>query len=188
MQSPIEEVWKKDDVEAQDLCDAFLKNDSAIQLILENTPVVGVDGNTGTIILSRTEDWKIFKDANGGTNVQEGERTYHNTGACQSHAHIKVASSNTHSVTAVRVPFSRVHGLWFIQRHSFGNMKADKKERENDTMFKKPEENEITADTHALVKVFLGYDCDISTSAEVIKGLKDFEAKLPNETILKRLM
>ncbi len=55
-------------------------------------------------------------------------------------------------------------------------------------MFKKPEENEITADTHALVKVFLGYDCDISTSAEVIKGLKDFEAKLPNETILKRLM
>lgn len=148
MQSPIEEAWKKDDVEAQDSCDAFLKNDSAIQLILENTPVVGVDGNPGTIILSRTEDWRIFKDA----NVQEGERTYHKTGACESHAHIKTTSPKNHAVTAVRVPFSRIHGLWFIQRHSFGNMKADKKERENDTMFKKPEENEITADTHGLVK------------------------------------
>lgn len=90
-------------------------------------------------------------------------------------------------MTAVRVPYSRVHGLWFIQRHSFGNMQTAEDKRENDTMFKKPEENEITADTHGLVKVFLGYECDISTSTEVIKGLKDFEAKLPNETILKRL-
>ncbi|MGN0930499.1 MAG: hypothetical protein ACI4NP_02145 [Thermoguttaceae bacterium] len=187
MQSAIEEEWKKDDVEVQDLCDAFLKNDSAVQLILENTPVVGVDGDTGTIILSRTEDGKIFKEANGGTNVQAGERTYHNTGACESHAHIKTTSPNHHAVTAVRTPFSRIHGLWFIQRHSFGNMKTAKDKRENDTMFKDPDENEITADTHGLVKVFLGYDRNFSTSAEVIKGLKDFEANSPNETILKRL-
>lgn len=178
---------EKDDVEAQELCEAFLKNDSATQLILENTPVVGVDGDTGTIILSRTEDERIFKDANGGANVQEGEMSYHKTGVCESHAHIKTTSPNNHAVTAVRVPFSRVHGLWFIQRHSFGNMQAKKYKRENDTMFKDPEENEITADTHGLVKVFIGYDRDFSTSTEVIKGLKDFEAKLPNETILKRL-
>lgn len=182
MQSPIEEVWKKDDVEAQDLCDAFLKNDSAIQLILENTPVVGVDGNTGTIILIRTEYGDILRDAKGA-KVNEGERSYHSSGFCESHSHLQAVRVFHSNVTAVRVPFSRVHGLWFIQRHS-----PDKSTGINNrTMFAKPDENEITADTHGLIKVYLGDMSFYDYSYKVRTGLIKYENSPSGESILTKL-
>lgn len=182
MQSPIEEAWKKDDVEAQDLCDAFLKNDSAIQLILENTPVVGVDGNTGTIILIRTEYGDILRDAKGA-KVNKGERSYHNSGFCESHSHIESVAPFNPNVTAVRVQFSRIHGLWFIQRHSPNNSLNINQ----NTMFYGPDENEITADTHGLIKVYLGDITNYGTSSEVKTGLEKYENSPSSESILTKL-
>ncbi len=119
----------------------------------------------------------------GGSTVQKGERTYHLSGACESHSHIRTACPFNDDVTAVRVPFSRVHGFWLIQRHSFGKMSFSN----NDTMFMGPSENEIVADTHGLIKVYLGNKKAFLTSMEVKKGLDTFESINPNETILTKL-
>ena len=183
MKKAMEDVWKKDKAEVQKLCDAFLMNDSAMQLILENTPVVGVDGDTGTIILIRTEDGDILRDAKGA-NVNEGERSYHSSGFCESHSHIESVAPFNPNVTAVRVPFSRIHGLWFIQRHT-----PNKSLRyiRHDTMFLEPDENEITADTHGLIKVYLGHITNYRTSYEVKTGLEKYENRPSGESILTKL-
>ena len=101
----------------------------------------------------------------------------------ESHSHLEAVDPFNSDVTAVRVPFSRVHGFWFFQRHSFGNMKK----QSQDTMFMKPKENEITADAHGLIKVYLGGIKQFPTSTEVKKGLDTFESNNPNETILTKL-
>ena len=183
MKKAMEEVWKKDEAEVQELCDAFLMNDSAMQLILENTPVVGVDGDTGTIILIRTEHEDILRDAKGA-KVNKGERSYHSSGFCESHSHIKAVRVFNRNVTAVRVPFSRVHGLWFIQRHEFNKSLIYIR---SNTMFLGPGENEITADTHGLIKVYLGDIADYETSSEVKTGLEKYENSQSGESILTKL-
>lgn len=183
MNNAMGEVWKKDKAEVQKLCDAFLINDSAMQLILENTPVVGVDGDTGTIILIRTEDGNILRDAKGA-NVNKGERSYHSSGFCESHSHMRAVAPFNPNVTAVRVPFSRIHGLWFIQRHSPNKSLYYIR---HDTMFLEPDENEITADTHGLIKVYLGDIADYKTSSKVKNGLKKYENSPSGESILKKL-
>ena len=183
MKKAMKEVWKKDEAEVQELCDAFLINDSAMQLILENTPVVGVDGDTGTIILIRTENEDILRDSKGA-KINKGERSYHSSGFCESHSHIQSVSPFNRNVTGVRVPFSRVHGLWFIQRHEFNKSLSHIR---NNTMFLGPHENEITADTHGLIKVFLGDIADYKNSHEVTVGLKKYENSPSGESILTKL-
>lgn len=183
MKKAMEEVWKKDEAEVQELCDAFLMNDSAMQLILENTPVVGVDGDTGTIILIRTEHEDILRDAKGA-KVNKGERSYHSSGFCESHSHIQSVAPFNPNVTAVRVPFSRIHGLWFIQRHEFNK---SLRYIRHDTMFLEPDENEITADTHGLIKVYLGHITNYGTSSEVKTGLENYENSPSGESILTKL-
>lgn len=182
MNNAMGEVWKKDKAEVQRLCNAFLMNDAAMQLILENTPVVGVDGDTGTIILIRTEHGDILRDANGA-KVNEGERSYHSSGFCESHSHMRAVAPFNPNVTAVRVPFSRIHGFWFIQRHS-PNKSLNINE---DTMFLGSGENEITADTHGLIKVYLGNIADYKTSSKVKTGLEKYEKSPSGESILTKL-
>ena len=183
MQNAMEEVWKKNETEVQELCDSFLKNDSAMQLILENTPVAGVDADTGTIVLIRTEDDNILVDAKGA-KAKEGERSYHKSGFCESHSHMRTASPFNSYVTAVRVPFSRVHGIWFIQRRL---SKPIYKPLDQNTMFLTPSENEITADTHGLIKVYLGDDTQYSNISKVKAGLKKYENSPSGESILTKL-
>ena len=178
-------VWKKDDKDVDNICNAFLKNDAAIQLILENTPVVGADADTGTIILIRTESNKILKNSRGSMPT-EGERTYHKSGICESHSHIETASPYSPHVTGVRVPFSRVHGLWFIQRKMSD---TNNNYMNNNTMFMNPVENEITADTHNLPKIYLGDVTQYPNAAKVKAGIEKYEKSHPYEydSILNRL-
>ena len=73
MKDAMKKVWNKSDKAVDILCNGFIKNDAAMQLILENTPVVGADTDTGTIILIRTEDRKVLTDIKGAM-PKEGER------------------------------------------------------------------------------------------------------------------
>ncbi len=54
-------------------------------------------------------------------------------------------------------------------------------------MFGDDEENEIIADTHGFIKVYLGTDSVFKNYMDVAKGLDDFERNHPNETILNGL-
>lgn len=183
MKDAMKEVWNKSDKLVDILCNGFIKNDAAMQLILENTPVVGADTNSGTIILIRTEDKKILSDYKGSM-PKEGEITHHKSGICESHSHIETTSPNSPYVTGVRVPFSRVHGLWFIQRKM-----SDPKDfyMNGDTMFLNQQENEITADTHGLSKVYLGDKTQYPDAATVKAGIEKYEKTHPDDSILKKL-
>lgn len=183
MKDAMKKVWNKSDKAVDILCNGFIKNDAAMQLILENTPVVGADTDTGTIILIRTEDRKVLADIKGAM-PKEGEKTYHKSGFCESHSHIETASPNSPYVTGVRVPFSRVHGLWFIQRKMSDPNDSYMNE---DTMFLNPKENEITADTHGLLKVYLGDKTQYPNAATVKGGIENYEKNHPYDSILKKL-
>lgn len=176
-------VWKKNDKLVNILCDGFLRNDAAMQLILENTPIVGADTDSGTITLIRTESEKILANSRGSM-PKEGERTYHKGGICESHSHIKTASPNSPYVTGVRVPFSRVHGLWFIQRKMSD---TNDSYMNGNTMFLNPKENEITADTHNLPKIYLGDKTQYPNAAKVKAGIEKYEKTHPDDSILKKL-
>ena len=183
MKDAMKEVWNKSDKAVDILCNGFLKNDAAMQLILENTPVVGADTDSGTIILIRTEDKKILTNSKGSM-PKEGELTIHRSGICESHSHIETTSPNSPYVTGVRVPFSRVHGLWFIQRKM-----SDPNDfyMNGDTMFMNQEENEITADTHGLAKIYLGDKTQYPDAATVKAGIEKYEKTHPDDSILKKL-
>ena len=183
MNTAMKIVWRKNDKIVDILCNGLLKNDAAMQLILENTPVVGADTDSGTIILIRTEDKKILSDSKGSM-PKEGEITIHKSGICESHSHIKTTSPNSTNVTGVRVPFSRVHGLWFIQRKM-----SDKNDKymNNNTMFLNQKENEITADTHNLSKIYLGDKTQYPNAAKVKAGIEKYEKTRPDDSILKKL-
>ena len=56
-----------------------------------------------------------------------------------------------------------------------------------DTMFLNPEENEITADTHGLSKVYLGDKTQYPDAATVKAGIEKYEKTHPDDSILKKL-
>lgn len=183
MKDAMKKVWNKSDKIVDILCNGFIKNDAAMQLILENTPIVGADTKSGTIILIRTEDKKILANLKGSM-PKEGEITIHKSGICESHSHIKTASPNSSFVTGVRVPFSRIHGLWFIQR-KMSNINDNY--MNGNTMFLNPKENEITADTHNLSKIYLGDKTQYPNAAKVKAGVEKYEKTHPDDSILKKL-
>lgn len=124
--------------------------------------------------LIRTENKSYFQDIDGNIgNVKPGEQTYHKTGVCESHSHIKTVAVKGDDVVAIRVPFSRVHGLWFMERKYSGKyIKGDDKE----TTFYNDEQNEILADTHGLPKFYLGIISDIPDYITVDRWYKNHDS------------
>ncbi len=93
--------------------------DAAIQLLLENATIPGVDKDTRTMILIRTEDKYVVpnapkEDING---MEINGQPFH-PGVCESYGHITASriSADSTTLTATRVPYSRVHSLWFMER------------------------------------------------------------------------
>lgn len=152
---------------------SFLKYDSAIQIILENAPIIGANHRTGMFTLIRTENKSYFQDIDGNIgNVKPGEQTYHKTGVCESHSHIKTVAVKGHDVVAIRVPFSRIHGLWFTERKYSGeHINGDN----NEIMFYDSKQNEILADTHGLTKFYLGSDLKFSDYFAVDRWFKNHD-------------
>ena len=156
-------------------CKAANQYDAAIQLILENVEMENVDPKTRTFILFRREGYGVVRDESGNTPMP-GERTFHKTGVCESHSRVRPIKFKDYA-TAVRVPFSRVHGLWIIER---AFIEAGVFEPKHKTQFAGESENESVADSHGLVIVYGGDGADIPTS---LHHLVQYEHDHPDEVV-----
>lgn len=156
-------------------CKAANQYDAAIQLILENVEMENVDPKTRTFILFRREGYGVVRDESGNTPMP-GERTFHRTGVCESHFRVRPISFKDYA-TAVRVPFSRVHGLWLIER---ALVDAGVFKPKHKTQFAGRHENESVADTHGLVIIYGGDGADIPTSRY---HLEQYEHDHPEEFV-----
>lgn len=94
--------------------------DAAIQIVLENIKGTGIDSDNHSMILLRTED-TIIVPALKGEDIN-GEKTINGAiyfpGVCESHGHITASRVRItpKTLTVVRVPYSRIHSLWFMER------------------------------------------------------------------------
>lgn len=139
--------------------ESILKYDAFLQLMFENANIQGYDKVSGTMILVRTENEDILCDRNGlslkdkGNKLKFGELTYHNRGVCESHSHIKQFCFKGNILTVIRVPISRISGVWFMERRKYGNKYMVKKSKK---MFAAQNQNEIIANTNGLPVVCVG--------------------------------
>ena len=139
--------------------------DAAIQIILENVEMKNVDKKTRTYIICRTES-DILQSSPGVVALPNpGERTYHKTGVCESHVRVKKFSFKGHNTTVVRVPFSRVHGIWPIER---GKVQFGKYKPGNHEQYLGYNENESGADSHGLPIIYVGTDESVSVSHRML--------------------
>jgi hypothetical protein len=120
--------------------ESYIQYKSAIQLILENTTFEGRDEASRSVILGRTEEvGKVV-------TVAVGELSPHARGAAESHFVWRTVSVKGDGLTAVRVPYSRINGMFFLERHPGGD----------DGCFLGDGENEFNADTRGLPALYLG--------------------------------
>lgn len=169
--------------EAESMCNAISQYDAVMQLILENVLLENADPVSRTFIVCRNEDAGIICDENGDPSVAVGERTYHKTGACDSHYHIASTFYLGEDATAMAVPFSRFHGLWCIQRgkSSFGSYQPL-----NGGQYDHDDENEASVDSHGLPKIFTGGQSSGSEKPsfqESLKIYKEWAQNNPDEAI-----
>lgn len=95
--------------------------DAAIQVLLEHANLPGVDKETDSTILLRKEKRDVlpkYKDGAKKDEVIDGNLTDAGflSGVCESHGHITASMVTGDFLTVVRVPYSRVHSLWFMER------------------------------------------------------------------------
>ena len=170
---------------------AVLKHDAALQLLFENMTIPGFDPKTRTAILVRTEDGKI----EGIVDKRSGDRLEHKTGVCESHSHIQAATYIGDTPTAVRVPFHRIHGVWFMERKyrtkQYQYYKGIRVSDE-DHQFSAVKQNEIVADTHGLPIILgvgkMGQRKESRKAFDnAIFELETWELGNPTETVLEML-
>lgn len=135
------------------MCKTINQYDAAIQLVLENVQMENADPVSRTFIVCRNENVGIICDESGTGVPQPGERTYHRTGACDSHCHIESSFYLGEDSTAMEAPFSRFHGLWWIER---GSMVNGVYQPDSRGQYNHEDENEASVDSHGLPKVFTG--------------------------------
>lgn len=139
--------------------EAMLKYNAALQIALENAKFFGNDQSTRTILLGRTEDPSIVG------SVKAGEKCIHRTGVNESHFVYSTVvvfdyTGQGKPLTMVRVPYSRINGLYMMESH-------------NGTMYLGDDENEISADTHGL-PIYLVKD-RVKSGKHVSTFIKAFE-------------
>ena len=170
--------------------ESILKYDAFLQLMFENANIQGYDKVSGTMILVRTENEDILCDRNGlslkdkGNKLKFGELTYHNRGVCESHSHIKQFCFKGNILTVIRVPLSRISGVWFMERRKYGNKYMVKKSKK---MFAAQNQNEIIANTNGLPVVCVGMAEKQGGLDEAYEALDLFERR-NNESSIKRLL
>ena len=177
------DALRSDPQKAESMCNAISQYDAVIQLILENVQMENADPSSRTFIVCRNEGTGIICNEDGDPSVAVGERTYHKTGACDSHYHIASTYYIGEDATAMVVPFSRFHGLWCIQRgrSSFGSYQPD-----NGGQYHHDNENEASVDSHGLPKVFTGGQSsgtEKPSFQESLKIYKEWARNNPDEAI-----
>lgn len=180
--------------------------DSAIQLVLENTKGInGVDINTQTAVVIRTEDGDNIPTMQGvviGENIRENG---HMTGVCESHGHITASRIDGAKLTVTRVPFSRIHAVWFMEKgeidsgnnyHSVYN--SSNKNPIRAFQFWAYHQNEMDVCSHEFPVIYVGDVEDISQDKYATKMqratydtskqiLEEWEKKHPAETTIKMM-
>lgn len=182
------EKTKTEPLKFEQYCEGQAIFDAGIQLLLENIKdMPGIDKKTGSVILIRTEDEAVVpdligEDINGQTNING--QVYH-PGICESHGHItaSVVGIEKKVLTATRVPFTRIHTLWFMES---GIISPTGKYTKNTTLtndgdfqFWAYHQNEIDACTQGLKIIKVDGDVEIMKNIyqEAEKALLDFERK-----------
>lgn len=137
--------------------------DAAIQIVLENSKITGIDSDNHSMILLRTEDRDIVPNLIGddinGKKTVKGDIYF--PGVCESHGHIVASNINPlffpepKTLTVVRVPFNRIHSLWFMERGQIDSkgtyIRLPGGGRDSgDFQFWAYHQNEIDACTHGL--------------------------------------
>lgn len=130
-----------------------------IQLILENCEFPGNDKATRTVVCCRTEEDTVvgqnvidtFNNDSKGRLV----KCTHNPGVAESHSVKWVFAYRGHELTSVKVPYSRISGIYFLER----------KPGDGDGCFLGDRENEINAQTNGLLILYQGQ----------VSGGEDFE-------------
>ena len=106
---------KNKPLEFEKYCEGQTVFHAGIQLLLENIKdMPGIDKKAKSVILFRTEDKKVAKGQEG-TNINgNGYRP----GICESHGHItaSIIGREEKVLTVIRVPFDRIHTVWFAER------------------------------------------------------------------------
>lgn len=180
---------------------AILKHDAALQLLFENMNIPGFDPKTRTATLVRTEREKVI-----GWFPLPGDRLKHKTGVCESNSHIQAAAYVGEIATASRVPFHRIHGVWFMARKRRTNVFPDPnviiKGRlycdyglpDETHQYSSVNQNEVSADTHGLPIIKGDDKTKMKTRSEnqkafvmAIAMLEKWEKSHPTETVLEML-
>lgn len=146
---------------------------AAIQIALENTNFTGNDRGTRSLVLDRTEeDVVVFPNR---ITLKPGDKCVHKVGVNESHSAYKTFCFRGHHLTMVRVPYSRINGLYMMERGVY-----DATSTNIHGMFAGPDENEIVADTHGLTVYFMEANISSGRSlAQYIPQFKQYETNNP---------
>ena len=137
---------------------------AGIQIALENADFTGNDHKSRSLILMRTEQDDVLKV--NGVMPAVGDKCQHSVGVNESHSIIETVSVYGGALTMVRVPYSRINGLYM--------MKSNK-----GSMYLTDDENEVSADTHGL-NIYL-INKKVYGGMSVSKFTQDFlDAELAN--------
>ncbi len=153
---------------------------------MEHANLPGVDKETDSTILLRTEKRDVlpkYKDGAKKDEVIDGNLTDAGflSGVCESHGHITASMVTGDFLTVVRVPYSRVHSLWFMERgkiESNGSYTKDFVSDRDDGNFQfwAYHQNEIDACTQGLPIINVGDISKITNSREESEtALKNWE-------------
>lgn len=178
--------FKKNPDKLEQIFRAVNQYDAAVQLVLENVQLENVDPVTRTCVLGRTAKTKYLQGSDGKA-PKDGEESICATGPCESHSRVQLVCAqhdgSEMGSTLVTVPFSRIHGLWIIERgiiNDFGKYVP-----EGVGQFMDNSENEIIADTHGLPIIYVGSikEYEPIEIATRLKILEEWNNKHPENRI-----
>lgn len=138
---------------------------AAIQIALENNTFHGNDKATRSVVLIRTESNSVIKINGALPNV--GEECKHLRGVAESHAYASTVVVLGDNATAIRVPYSRIGGVYFAERYP----------QCNSSSFMGDDENEFNADTHGLPAIYCGKVQGRERAEKYLGPFKEWEKK-----------
>lgn len=96
---------------------AFRAYKASVQVVLENTKCEYIDHDTGTIILCRTEQEEVMEM----DGMKKGEFGRMTRSGAESHSIFRTVNiAGADQLTIVRVPYSRISGMYFMNRDKNG--------------------------------------------------------------------
>lgn len=150
--------FKRNKTEFDKRYEEMTKYNAALQIALENVEFTGNDRTRRKVVLGRTE--RKNEVIYSVSHVNVGEKCTHRTGVNESHFVWNTVVVEGAELTMVRVPYSRINGLYMMESH-------------NGDMYYGDSENEISADTHGLPIFYV--EANISSRNHISQYIQKFE-------------